>query len=72
MKKSNTKLGLAFVLALTLGLAPFYPEPHIWGKLKWIAGVANGMQTMDYFDLILHGFPWIFLLIELVKFFKKS
>ncbi|MDW7694343.1 hypothetical protein R9C00_06305 [Flammeovirgaceae bacterium SG7u.111] len=50
---------------LTLGLAPFFPEPHVWGKLKWVAGGAVGMQAMDYFDLLMHGFPWL-LLIRLI------
>jgi hypothetical protein len=62
---------------LTLGLAPFTPEPHIWGKLKWIAGGAVGMQPMDWFDTILHGTLWILLarvgILELYrKFFKKE
>ncbi|MEZ5007440.1 MAG: hypothetical protein R2753_04710 [Chitinophagales bacterium] len=63
------------LLCLTLGLAPFQPEPHIWGKIKWIAGGANGMQPMDWFDFFLHGFPWILLLIygfnQLLKVAKK-
>ncbi len=58
-------LGIAVLGALTLGLAPFVPEPHIWGKLKWVAGGANGMGAMDWFDLFFHGAPWIFLLIVL-------
>jgi hypothetical protein len=51
----------------TLGLAPFLPEPHIWGKLKWLAGGAVGMQPMDWFDVFLHGTPWILLLIYLIR-----
>jgi len=51
--------------SLTLGLAPFTP-PHIWGKLKWIAGGAVGMQPMDWFDVLLHGAPWVMLVISLV------
>ncbi|NBP71197.1 MAG: hypothetical protein EBU52_20970 [Cytophagia bacterium] len=47
---------------VTLGLAPFFPEPHIWGKLKWIAGGANGMQAIDWFDTLFHGLPWLLLL----------
>lgn len=47
---------------LSLGLAPFYPEPHILGKLRWVAGGAVGMQAMDWFDLIWHGLPWLLLL----------
>lgn len=53
------------LLCLTLGLAPFAPEPHLLGKLKWIFGGANGMQIRDWFDVLLHGFPW-FLLIRLI------
>ncbi|MCK6572883.1 hypothetical protein L6V77_17520 [Myxococcota bacterium] len=48
--------------SLTLGLAPFAPEPHLWGKLLWVAGGAVGMQAMDWFDLAMHGAPWLWLL----------
>lgn len=50
------------IASLTLGLAPFYPEPHIVGKIRWIAGGANGMQWLDWFDFIWHGLPWAFLI----------
>lgn len=53
---------LVALLCLTLGLAPFLPEPHILGKLKWVFGGAVGMQFMDWFDVVLHGFPFILLL----------
>ncbi|MBL4593476.1 MAG: hypothetical protein JKX68_06635 [Flavobacteriales bacterium] len=66
---SNTKLWL--VASLTLGLAPFRPEPHIWSKLKWILGGAVGMHPMDWFDVLLHGAPWCFLIIALVLNVKK-
>ncbi len=62
MKGTNQNIRLAFLLSLTLGLAPFFPEPHIWGKIKWLAGGAVGMQPMDYFDVVLHGGPWVILL----------
>ena len=61
---TNKSLRIAIMLSLTLGLAPFVPEPHIWGKLKWIAGGAVGMQPMDWFDTVLHGAPWFFLIIQ--------
>ena len=70
-QKSNFGLGLAVVLSLTLGLAPFFPEPHIWGKIKWIAGGAVGMTAIDYFDLVLHGSPWVYLLNELTKRIRR-
>ncbi len=62
---------LVLLLCLTLGLAPFYPEPHIVGKIKWIAGGANGMQPMDWFDTLLHGFPFI-LLIRIISLKLRS
>jgi hypothetical protein len=52
--------------SLTLGLAPFVPEPHILGKLKWIVGGADGMGAMDWFDVALHGTPWAMLIVSLV------
>ena len=53
-----------FVLlaCLTLGLAPFVPEPYVWGKLRWVAGGAVGMKPMDWFDLVMHGAPFVLLL----------
>ncbi|MEP3838967.1 MAG: hypothetical protein ABJM36_15080 [Algibacter sp.] len=66
-------LRIAILLCLTLGLAPFYPEPHLWGKLKWVFGGANGMGFKDWFDLLMHGFPFLFLLwLTALKLFKNS
>ena len=56
---------LWLVLSLTLGLAPFFPEPHLFGKLRWVAGGAVGMGAMDWFDLLLHGLPWLGLFLSL-------
>lgn len=70
-KTGKGNLKLAILLVLTLGLAPYTPEPHIWGKIKWVMGGANGMQIMDYFDLVLHGTPWVYLIFELIKYFRK-
>ncbi|MBK9257961.1 MAG: hypothetical protein IPM42_21100 [Saprospiraceae bacterium] len=52
---------IMLLAALTIGLAPFVPEPHIIGKLKWIAGGGIGMKTMDYLDTAMHGIPWLLL-----------
>ena len=71
MKNTLQKNWKLFLLAsLTLGLAPFNP-PHIWGKLQWILGGnafsgENAMQFKDYFDVFLHGSPWILLAISLI------
>jgi hypothetical protein len=56
---------LVILLCLTIGLAPFFPEPHIFGKLKWMLGGAEGMTIMDWFDFLLHGLPFV-LLIRLI------
>lgn len=64
-------------MSLTMGLAPFTPEPHIWGKIKWMAGGAVGMGPMDWFDVFLHGTPWVLLIASLIyqsiiKFKKRK
>ena len=50
---------------LTLGLAPFRPEPHIVANIRWVLGGAVGMQPMNWFDLLMHGTPFV-LLIRLI------
>lgn len=70
---SNLSWGPVILICLTLGLMPFSPEPHIWGKIKWLAGGAHGMQAMDWFDLALHGFPWVLLIrLIILKFVGKK
>lgn len=64
---------MIILACLTLGLAPYSPEPHIWGKLKWVAGGASGMAWADWFDLLLHGIPFLFLFFWiLIKLFKRK
>ena len=59
-------LSVAVISALTLGLAPFVPEPHIWEKLKMlVAGTL--VRPVDIFDLALHTAPWLLLLAKLVR-----
>jgi hypothetical protein len=57
-------LGLLLIIALTLGLAPFVPEPHVWEKLKMLAA-GDLVRPIDIFDLLLHGVPWLLLLAKL-------
>ena len=70
-RNKGSKIPLFLMLSLTLGLAPFYPEPHILGKLQWVIGGAVGMQPMDWFDLFLHGTPWVLLFGSLLWEAKK-
>jgi hypothetical protein len=58
-------ISLLVVLCLTLGLAPFTPEPHLWEKLKMLA-VGELVEPIDVFDLVLHGTPWLLLMIKLL------
>ena len=67
MSTKRIPLPSAILASCTLGLAPFVPEPHIVGKLRWLAGGGVGMQAMDYFDLVLHGAPWVLLLVALLQ-----
>ena len=57
-------LWMLVVACLTLGLAPFTPEPHIWEKLKMLAA-GELRQAIDIFDLALHGLPWLLLIAKL-------
>jgi hypothetical protein len=52
------------MICLTLGLAPFVPEPHIWEKLKMLAS-GELHKAIDIFDLVLHGTPWALLILKL-------
>lgn len=54
------------VVALTLGLAPFVPEPHVWEKLKLLA-TGDLVRPIDIFDLVLHGTPWLLLAIKISR-----
>ena len=59
-------LSLLAVAALALGLAPFFPEPHLWEKLKMLfTGTLN--RPIDIFDLVMHGAPSLLLLFKLAR-----
>ncbi|MCL7466402.1 RND transporter [Phaeovulum sp. NW3] len=62
LRRLYDRIGLfeAAIVALTLGLAPFTPEPHVWQKLKMLAAGAL-TRPIDIFDLLMHGLPWLLL-----------
>lgn len=62
---------IAIVLCLTLGLAPFLPEPHIVEKLRML---ARGTLTkpLDMFDLALHATPFLLLLTKLALLLRGT
>ncbi len=53
-----------FVIAacLTLGLAPFLPQPHLVEKIRWLSAGTPQLRPIDWFDLVMHGAPWIILI----------
>ncbi len=52
--------------AVFLTFAPFVPEPHLWGKLRMLAG-GELTRPIDIFDLFLHGTPLLLLVAKLVR-----
>lgn len=59
-------LVLIIVACLLLGLAPFAPEPHVWEKLKMLLD-GSLVRPLDIFDLLLHGAPFVVLLLKLQR-----
>jgi hypothetical protein len=62
--------GVVVLLCATLGLAPFSP-PHIVEKLSMLFK-GNLVRPIDWFDLVLHGFPWILLLLKIIALLIKK
>lgn len=60
---------LFLAIALTLGLAPFVPEPHLVEKLRML---SEGTLTrpIDIFDFLLHAIPWVLLGIKLWRVYR--
>ena len=61
---NKVPLSLLLVLCLTLGLAPFTPQPHVWEKLQMLVA-GELVRPIDIFDLLLHATPWILLVLKL-------
>lgn len=59
-------LTILILAALTLGLAPFTPEPHIWEKLKMLVA-GELVKPMDIFDFVMHAAPFVLLAAKLVR-----
>ncbi|MDX2289543.1 MAG: hypothetical protein NW217_12075 [Hyphomicrobiaceae bacterium] len=57
---------LVIIVCLTLGLAPFVPEPHLWEKLKMLVR-GELVRPIDIFDFLMHGAPWLVLIAKLAR-----
>ncbi len=62
----QTPLLYAVIAAATLGLAPFFPEPHIVEKLRMLR-TGQLKRPLDIFDLLLHLAPFLFLAVKLAR-----
>jgi hypothetical protein len=61
---SKLPWGLLILACLTLGLAPFSP-PHIWEKLQMLVK-GQLVRPIDWFDFIMHGTPWVLLILKAI------
>ena len=59
-------LSALLLIALTLGLAPFSPQPHVVEKLAMLFS-GELSKPIDIFDLLMHGTPWVLLAIKIVR-----
>lgn len=59
-------LYMLLIAALTLGLAPFVPQPHLLEKLQMLAA-GSLTRPIDIFDLLLHGTPLVLLALKLLR-----
>jgi hypothetical protein len=57
-------LGFLVLASLFFGLMPFTPEPHVWEKIKLLMA-GNLVKPIDIFDLLMHGTPWVLLVVKL-------
>lgn len=71
MKQAINDWKFVVLACLTLGLAPFTPQPHIITKLIWLRDGAKGQYWLDWFDLSMHALPWLLLLRLGVLFFLR-
>ena len=63
-------LHIDVILALTLGLSPFFPEPHLTEKLRMLAA-GTLVRPIDIFDLLWHGWTWLLLAAVLLRRMRR-
>ena len=59
-------LSILVPVAVVLALAPFFPEPHLWEKLKMLAS-GTLRRPIDIFDLAWHAWAPLLLVAKLVR-----
>jgi len=59
------------LLCLTLGLAPFVPQPHIVEKLRMLFA-GQLVRPIDIFDLLFHAWPFALLAYKVVMDLRQG
>jgi len=62
------RVPLVWLVAIAgwLAVAPIFPEPHLWEKLKMLAG-GTLTRPIDIFDLLMHATPVLLLIWRLAR-----
>lgn len=58
-------------LTLLLGLAPFFPQPHIVEKLRMLL-TGTLQKPLDIFDLVWHAWPFLLLAYRIFRDFRQQ
>lgn len=63
LKLKNMDWGTSIVAAMLLGMAPFFPQPHLVQKIGFL---MNGTlsKPIDIFDLFFHSSMLVLLLLK--------
>ena len=59
-------LWLFALAAVSLGLSPYFPEPHIVEKLRMLVS-GTLVRPIDIFDLLWHALPFGLLALKLAR-----
>ncbi len=62
----STPYMLLIIIAIMMGLAPFYPAPHLYEKIVMLVN-GESLNVMDTFDLLFHGAPAVFLVAKILN-----
>ena len=62
---------ILIVACATIGLAPLFPEPHAWEKLRMLVQ-GNLTRAIDWFDLVMHGTPWVLVALKIWGTFGRD
>lgn len=57
--------------AIFMGLAPFFPQPHLWEKLNMLVS-GTLVRPVDMFDLLWHSALPILVVLKIVMARRES